>query len=93
MYSAPGQTYQAQLETPSGYVPVEVEGQGAGSLIARIPASTQVGVGAAIQFPGLEGGLVGKVSGVSAGESDSFKEVYLQLPVNFFELRYVYIRR
>lgn len=93
LYSAPGQSYQAFIAGEKGTVPVVVEGQGAGSMQARVPAGTLVAVGDGAVFPGIDGGLVAKVLAVSAVPGESFKTLYLQLPVNLFELRYVYIQK
>ncbi len=91
LYSAPGQSYQALLTTAKGSVPISVEGQGAGSLQARVPAGTTANVGDTVVFPGVAGALMAKVSAVSAPEGESFKTLYLHMPVNLFDLRFVYI--
>jgi cell shape-determining protein MreC len=93
LYSAPGRSYQALLTTQSAAVPVAVEGQGAGSMQAQVPQGTEAAVGDDIVFPGVAGGLAARVSAVSAPAGESFKTLYLRLPVNIFELRYVYIEQ
>lgn len=97
LYSAPGQTYDAVLEAQgagrSGAVPVTVEGQGGGSLVARVPSGTDVRAGDTVAFPGLAGGMAGVVSGIAGADTDTFKTVYLRLPVNLFDLEIVYIQK
>lgn len=93
LYSAPGQTYQAVLLSAGASVPVAIEGQGGGSLVGHVPAATAVAVGDTVQFPELGGDLVGTVSAVTGSESETFKTIYLRLPVNVFELRFVYIQK
>ncbi|HEV7449404.1 MAG TPA: hypothetical protein VGP13_02605, partial [Candidatus Paceibacterota bacterium] len=86
LFSAPGQSYQAIL---NGTLPVAVEGQGGGSLQALVPASTAVAVGDTVSFPGIFGGIVAQVSAVDAKAGDSFIVVYMRLPVNPADLRFV----
>jgi cell shape-determining protein MreC len=93
LYSAPGQSYQALLTTPGGVIPITVQGQGAGSMQAQVPADTAAAVGDNIVFPGVAGDLAAKVSGISAPAGESFKTLYLHLPVNPFELQFVYIEK
>lgn len=93
LYSSPGASYQALLQTKSGSIPVSVEGQGAGSLRAQVPAGTMVSVGDAVVLPGVAGGLTAKVSAVQAPEGESFETLYLHLPFNLFDARWVYIQK
>lgn len=86
LFSAPGASYQATL---NGTLPIAVEGQGGGSMRAQVPAGTQVKVGDTVQFPGLAGGIVSLVSATDTKEGESFIIVYLHLPVNPADLRFV----
>ncbi len=96
LFSAPGESYDALLMSQNasttathGTVPVRVDGGGAGSLSAHVPAGTNVVVGDSIVFPGIVGGFSGIVSQVVAPEGDSFKTIYLHLPVNPFSVLFV----
>ncbi len=92
LYSAPGRAYQALLTTQKGAtIPISIDGQGAGSMQAQVPQGTEAAVGDTVVFVGVEGGLAAKVTGIAAQESESFKTLYLHVPVNLFELRLVYI--
>ena len=93
LYSAPGQSYQATLTTHSASLPVALEGQGGGSMEARVPSATDVHVGDTVEFPGLSGAIAGAVSAVEGRSTDTFKTVYVRLPVNIFQVQYVYIRQ
>jgi rod shape-determining protein MreC len=94
LYSAPGRSYQALLTTAKGVaVPLSIDGQGAGSFDAQVPQGTEVAVGDNVVFAGIDGGLSAKVTGVSASLGESFKTIYLHVPVNLFELRYIYIEQ
>jgi len=86
LFSAPGATYQALL---LGTVPVAVEGQGGGSMHAQVPAGTQVATGDTVEFPGLAGGIAAAVSAVDAKMGESFISIYMTLPANPSELKYV----
>ncbi len=86
LYSAPGQKYDALLR---GSVPLAIEGQGGGSLQARLPAGTAVSVGDAALLPGIAGGISAHVSRIERGDGESFVTLYFSLPVDMFSLRFV----
>jgi len=86
LFSAPGGRYDALLR---GSIPVTVEGQGGGSMQARLPSGTAVAAGDAVVLPGIAGGMTATVSHVERAESESFVTLYMQLPANIFTLRYV----
>jgi cell shape-determining protein MreC len=92
LYSAPGQSYDATLVTKTASVPVAVAGQGGGSLAAHVPAATPAAVGDTVVLSGLDSGMMGTVSAVAGADTDTFKTIYLRLPVNLFDLREVYIQ-
>lgn len=90
LYSAPGEKYDALLHLSGGAtLPVAIEGQGGGSLMARVPAGTLVVPGDYAVLPGIVGGLTARVTAVDEAESESFSAVYLSLPVNPSTLRFV----
>ncbi|MDO8518438.1 MAG: rod shape-determining protein MreC [bacterium] len=95
LFSAPGQTYNALLSIQNGAssVPVEVQGQGAGSLEAQVPAKTAVAVGDAVLFPGIAGGFSSVVSHIDVKDGESFETLYMHLPVDPLTLRYVEVWR
>ena len=89
LYSSAGQTYEASV-IESG-VPVSVEGQGGGSLRGQVPANTEVRVGDTVSLPGILGGITAAVSAVELNSGESFKTLYLRVPLNPLHLRFVYI--
>lgn len=91
LFSAPGQTYNALLSVQNGasHIPVEVEGQGAGSLTAQVPAKIAVAVGDPVVFPGIAGGFSSVVSHIDVRGGESFETLYMSLPVDPLALRYV----
>ncbi len=86
LYSAPGQKYDALL---NGSIPIAVEGQGGGSLFARIPAGTKASVGDIAVLPGIASGLSARVSHVERISGESFITLYFSLSVDIFSLRFV----
>jgi len=90
LFSAPGQTYQVLLQ---GSVPVEMQGQGAGSLVGQVPAGTPVAVGDALLFPGIASGFAGSVSSIQASAGASFETLYARLPVDPLSLQFVEIQK
>ena len=86
LYSAPGQKYDALLR---GVIPLAIEGQGSGSLQARLPAGTAVSVGDAALLPGIAGGISARVSRIERGDGESFVTLYFSLPVDMLGLRFV----
>ncbi len=86
LFSAPGETHSALL---GGNIPIEVEGQGGGSLVAQVPAKTSVLVGAPVLFPGIVGGFSSVVSYIEARDGESFEKLYMHLPVDPLTLRFV----
>lgn len=85
LFSAPGEQYDALLR---GTIPVKIEGQGGGSMVAQAPSGTQVAVGDSALLPGIAGGLTARVSAVEISEG-SFVTIYFHLPVDIFMLRFV----
>ena len=86
LYSAPGQKYDALLR---GVIPLAIEGQGGGSLQARLPAGTAVSVGDSALLPGIAGGISAIVSRIERGDGESFVTLYFSLPVDMLGLRFV----
>jgi cell shape-determining protein MreC len=91
LFSAPGEVYDALLKTADRAVPVQVEGQGSGSLTTQVPVGVSVAVGDAIVFPDSTGGYASVVSAVVAEDGASFKKIYARLPVDPLELTFVEI--
>ncbi len=90
LFSAPGETHDGLLSTSiDNSVPIILEGQGAGSLMARVPVGVAVAVGDAVVLPGVATGLFGAVSHIEMKTGESFKTIFVHLPVNLFSIRYV----
>jgi cell shape-determining protein MreC len=89
LFSSPGQTYQALLR---GSIPISLSGQGGGSIVGEVPAGTEVTVGDEVVLPSISLQYVARVTSVVEREGESFKSVYLTLPVNPYGLRFVEVR-
>jgi cell shape-determining protein MreC len=90
LFSAPGESYDTML---GGTVPLHMEGQGGGSLVGQVPASTPVAAGDAVVFPGVASAFAGSVSKVISKPGESFQMVYVRLPVDPLSLQFVEIRK
>ncbi len=88
LFSSPGTEYTALLNNTT---PLSIAGQGGGSMQGSVPIGTKVAVGDPLVLMGIGEGLVGTVSALGAKEGQSFITVYLQLPANPQELRFVEI--
>ena len=91
LFSAPGQTYQALLMETStdASVAITVQGQGNGSLVAEVPTTVAAAVGDSVVFPGVAGGFASVVVAVDEQSGESFESLYMRLPVDPEQLRYV----
>lgn len=88
LFSAPGQTYQAQLR---GTIPISIAGQGAGSFSGELPVGIDAKVGDPVLLPGISPEYVAVVSAVVHHEGESFQTLYLSLPANALSLHFVHV--
>ncbi len=88
LFSSPGQTYQGLLR---GSVAISISGQGAGSFVSEVPSGTEVGVGDPVLLPAITTEYIARVSAVRAPAGVSFEMLYLQLPADPGELRFVHV--
>lgn len=95
LFSSPGQIYQGMLMESSVHpaIPVTVEGQGGGTLSTQVPVGSDVAAGDSVLLPGVAGGYVAKVVGLDTKKGESFTTLYLRMPVNVQELRFVEIAK
>lgn len=92
LFSAPGEEHQALVlaRTPEDTVlPINVGGQGGGTLFAEVPAGSDVVVGDTVAFPGIDSSFLANITYVDAQEGESFMLLYMKLPLNPLELRFV----
>lgn len=70
---------------------VIAEGAGAGTYTLHIPKSFEVESGDVLVRPGTKDVIIGVVESVNKDETDSFSLVRARLPVNIFEITWVYV--
>jgi hypothetical protein len=56
---------------------------------AELPAGSEVVVGDQVMLPGVWGSVAATVSAIDAHQGESFIVMYMHLPVNQSELRFV----
>lgn len=86
LFTAPGQNYQGQLR---GTVPIALAGEGSGFMKGELPTGVSVAVGDQVLLSSFMPEFVAVVTSVVHEEGKSFQTIYLTLPVNPLELRYV----
>jgi cell shape-determining protein MreC len=86
LFSSPEEKYQTLLK---GSIPLSIVGQGGGSMRGEVPAGTEVAVGDSVLLPSITTEYLAEVVSVLEHEGESFKSVYLKLPVNPYNLRFV----
>lgn len=69
---------------------VIAEGAGGGSFILHVPRSFDVKKGDLLTRPGKETTVLGIIEGVEKSETDAFSLVRARLPINMFEVSWVY---
>jgi cell shape-determining protein MreC len=89
LYTSTG--VRTPVEINGGGSLVIAEGVGGGSYVLRVPRSFVVEAGDLLTRPGLESVVIGVVEGVEAQEADPFLFVRARLPVNLFEITWVYV--
>jgi cell shape-determining protein MreC len=60
---------------------------------AEVPIGSDVAVGDAVLLPGIAGGFLAKVVAVTTKKGESFTTLYMRLPANVQELRFVEIAK
>jgi len=90
LYSSPGVSISGFLR---GTIPIEVKGQGGGSLRAEVPYDAKAVEGDTVSLPSIEPNIAFVVDYVEPGRGDSAAAAYLRLPVSPFELKFVEVWR
>lgn len=92
LFSAPGEVHQAlvMLSAKGGsVVPVSLSGQGSGSFKAEVPSGTVVSVGDSVVLPSIGSLFTARIEALEESRGESFITLYLRMPVNAQELRFV----
>lgn len=88
-FSSPGQLVQSTLERTGASL--ELVGSGGGNLESRVSQDFDIVPGDLAVLPGFGGRVVGEVVSVDSRVTSAFKQVYLRLPINIFNLRWLEI--
>jgi cell shape-determining protein MreC len=88
LYSAPGNHFEAVLESSGQQI--EVTGTGSGNFIFEVPKAIEVKMDEKVFFNGTKN-VIGSVRAIEEESSDSFKTVHLKSPINIYQLMAVQI--
>ena len=90
LYSSSGTEFPVLIGSST---PIEAvaHGVGGGNFRVSLPRGTPVHEGDLVSFPALGSDFAGVVDHILAPESVTFATVYFKLPINWNNLRYVYI--
>jgi cell shape-determining protein MreC len=88
LFSAPGQNYQGLLR---GSIPITISGEGGGSMMGEVPSGIEVKVGDPILLPSITPEFMGKITAILETPGQSFQTIFVTLPVNPLELRFVLV--
>lgn len=80
------------VEMGNGGSLVIAEGQGGGTFTIQAPRTLEIKKGDLLTRPTLSSPIVGVVESAEISEADSFTTVHAKLPINIFEISWVYIR-
>lgn len=88
LYSAPGGTLAGVLAKDG--TPVTLSGEGGGNFLITLPRGSSVALGDLVDIPALAPEYAGVVDAVDRPEGQSLAYVYLKLPMNIYQLKWVY---
>lgn len=93
LLSAPGTSYDALVisKGSGSTLPISIAGQGGGSFSGQLPAGSAVAPGDSVVFAGVVGQFVAEVVAVDQRAGESFVTLYMHMPVNIFDLRFVQV--
>ena len=91
LFSSGSQKQELVLErTGTTY---ELVGQGGANLSVEVPKDADVLWGDIFVYPGLTSSVVGSVYYIDVNAQSSFKTVYVRIPGNVFDSRWVYVEK
>lgn len=90
IYSSSGERTPAEINNSSSLI--IAEGEGGGSFVVQAPRTLKVSKGDFLSRPALNTKIIGIVESTELGETDAFMVVRAKLPVNIFEISWVYVK-
>lgn len=89
LYSTSGMELSVTLATDS--TPATLYGRGGGDFLMVLPRGIHVALGDLVNIPALAPNYAGVVDGVDRPEGESLQYIHLKLPVNIYQLKWVYV--
>ena len=87
LYSSPGNSFEALLETSDGeFASVFVRGEGGGNFSIVLPRDFPVSVGAAVRLPGFSAAYLGRVSDIDSPPNEPTKTARFSFSFNMRDL-------
>lgn len=80
------------VEINNGGALVIAEGEGGGAFTIQAPRTLEVVKGDTLSRPSLGSTTIGIVESAEIGETDSFMTIHAKLPINIFEISWVYVQ-
>lgn len=89
LYSAPGSELPVILASDG--TPATLFGEGGGNFLITLPRGTPISPGDLVNIPALAPEYAAIVDAVDRPEGESLAYVYLKLPMNIYQLKWVYV--
>lgn len=89
LYSSSGTELAVELVASS--TPATLYGQGGGNFLITLPRGVPVSVGDLVDIPALAPEYAAVIDAVNRPEGESLQYIYLKLPVNVYQLKWVYV--
>ncbi len=91
LFSGGGNKQQAILaRTGASY---ELVGEGGANLELEVPKDTDILWGDSFMYPGLSTSVIASVYYIDTNSQSSFKTIYLRIPGNVFQTRFVFVQK
>ncbi len=91
LFSSPGQRFDVLVGKT--HIQAIALGKGGGQYVVELPRDSKVMEGDTVAIPSLKSNLYGIVSSIVSDPSQPFEKVLFAVPLNIFELRWVYVEK
>ena len=71
----------------------ELVGRGGANFAVEVPKDTDIALGDTALYPGLSESVIANVYAIDSNPQSSFKTVYLRIPGNVFQSKYVFVEK
>jgi rod shape-determining protein MreC len=91
LFSSSNKKFGAVLErTGATY---ELQGQGGANFSIEVPKEDDILTGDIFVYPGFLNNVFGNVYNIDTNPQSSFKKVYVRIPANIFQIKWVFVER